>query len=181
MDDEQLCSQLQQGDEAALAEIIQRYHRELYHFLCRFTGDLHLANDLVQEVFIRLMTAQREPPRRLRAWLYTVARNLARDHFRSAQYRYEQVTDFGSAQVEAQQGVMGEGASAQPTDEVVAALAQLTPDQREVILLRFYHDLKVDDIAEIIGLPAGTVKSRLFHTLKRLKGLLAQMETPYDR
>ncbi len=68
-----------------------------------------------------------------------------------------------------------------PDTDVAAALLSLPPSQREVIILRFYHDLKLDEIAEITSAPLGTVKSRLFHALKSMKGFLAIMEIDHDR
>jgi DNA-directed RNA polymerase specialized sigma subunit len=92
----------------------------------------------------------------------TIASNLARDHFRSARYRYERVTDFDDDEHD-----FGNDFSF-PADErgdVVNALAKLSPDHREVLILRFYHDLKLEEIAEVTGTPLGTVKSRLVHAL----------------
>lgn len=170
MDDETLYQRMRSGDHQALYELLQRYHKPLYQFLCRFTGEEQLAEDIVQDVFVRLMTHQNHSPMQLKAWLYAVARNLARDHFRSARYRYEQAADFDT------DDHLLPVLDSERQIDVEEALQRLTIDQREVILLRFYHDLKVDEIAKIIGVPSGTIKSRLFHALKRLKGLFVQME-----
>ena len=177
MDDKTLFELVRRGDENALVELVNRYHSPLYKFLCRFTGDIHLANDLVQETFTRLLIYQGAAPDQFKSWMYALARNLARDHFRSRHYRYEQAADFSDDTLgfDPLQFTIGEN------DDVTTALAALTADQREVIVLRFYHDLKLEEIAEITGAPVGTVKSRLFHALKRLKGFLAVTEIPYDR
>ncbi len=177
MDDETLYRQVLHRDEAALIELVQRYHIPLYKFLCRFTGDVALADDLTQETFTRLLTYQGVPPTHFKSWAYTVARNLARDHFKSARYRYERTADFE----EDAEGLPDDASFATDDREaVIQALAKLSPDHREVLILRFYHDLKLDEIANVTHTPVGTVKSRLFHALKQMKGLLALTEVIHD-
>lgn len=177
MEDETLYMQVLKGDEAALGELVRRYHSPLYKFLCRQTGDNALADDLAQETFTRMITYRGTPPSKFRAWAYTIASNLARDYFRSARYRYERVTDFEDSDE------MSDDFSfpADERGEVINALAKLSPDHREVLILRFYHDLRLEEIAEVTGVPLGTVKSRLFHALKGVKGFLAVMEVADDR
>ncbi|MCC6805720.1 MAG: sigma-70 family RNA polymerase sigma factor [Anaerolineae bacterium] len=176
MDDEAVYRQMRQGDEAALAELVARYHTAVYRFLYRYTGDPALADDLAQEAFIRLVTYRGDAPVHFRAWIYTIATNLARDHFQSAAYRHEQAVDFETDEPSADDS-LPESADV----DVTSALMSLPPAHREVIILRFYHDLKLDEIAAVTGAPLGTVKSRLFHALKRLKGFLAVMEIDHDR
>lgn len=177
MDDEALYRAVTRGDEAALADLVARYHTPIYQFLYRYTGDPALADDLAQETFIRVVTQRGDPPAHFRAWLYTIATNLARDHYRSAAYRHEQAVDFAEHAGSVADETLPEAAHT----AIAAALLQLPPQQREVIVLRFYDNLKLDEIAEITGAPLGTVKSRLFHALKGLKGFLAITEIRYDR
>src|SRR3712207_9510231 len=79
------------GDQQALEELVRRYHRPLLQFVYRQTGDRHLAEDLVQELFTRLVTYRGAPPRQFRPWAITITRNLVRDHFRSGYVRREHV------------------------------------------------------------------------------------------
>lgn len=178
LDDEALYAQVLAGDEAALVELVKRYHKPLYQYLCRHTGDTALADDLAQTTFTRLITWRGAPPRRFRSWVYTIASNLARDHFKSARYRYERTTDFNDA---ADAFADDFQFAADDRDEVIAALAKLSPEHREVLILRFYQDLKIEEIAEITGVPPNTAKSRLFHALKGVKGFLAMTEIAHDR
>jgi RNA polymerase sigma factor (sigma-70 family) len=177
LDDESLYRELRAGDHVALVELVKRYHSRLYKFLCRYTGDVTLADDLTQETFTRLLTHQGAPPTRFKSWVYAIARNLARDHFKSARYRRERSTDFDE---DAYPFTDDDTPIPDERDEVIRALAQLSPDHREVLILRFYHDLKLDEIAEVTRTPLGTVKSRLFHALKQVKGFLAIMEVMRD-
>lgn len=186
--DEALYERVLRGDEPALVELVSRYHSPLYKFLYRYTGDPALADDLTQEAFTRFMAYRGDPPGQFRAWAYAVARNLARDHFKTARVRYERVTDFDD-EGEPLTGSLPDGDGGFSIDdaindqrgEVIAALAKLSPEQREVVLLRFYHELKLEEIADVTGAPLGTVKSRLFHALKGLKGFLAVTDIAYER
>jgi RNA polymerase sigma-70 factor (ECF subfamily) len=176
--DETLYQRVMAGDRGALSELVGRYHSPLCRFLYRHTGDRMLADDLVQETFARLLTHQGAPPERFRAWIYTIAANLARDAFRSAYHRREQADPFDSDELVAKE----DAAQVRPLDEgldretdrrqVLDALLQLSPDHRAVVILRFYHELPLDEIATITGTPLGTVKSRLYYALKQLKGTL---------
>jgi RNA polymerase sigma-70 factor, ECF subfamily len=177
LSDEALYQQLRGGNHAALVELVDRYHSPLYKFLSRFTGDLILADDLTQETFIRLLTYQGAPPTRFKAWAYAIASNLARDHFKSVRYRLERNTDFDE---EADTFAPEDTPTLDARDDVIQALAQLSPDHREVLILRFYHDLKLDEIAEVTQTPLGTVKSRLFHALRQMKSFLAITEVMRD-
>ncbi|MFZ5814300.1 MAG: RNA polymerase sigma factor [Bacillota bacterium] len=176
--DEELYRRLLSGDESSLEALVHRYHSPLLGFLYRQTGDRHLAEDLVQECFTRLVTYRGEPPRTFRAWAFTIAGNLARDHFRSAYRRREQ------ADAMEEQGPVHLAEIEPGADElllrdadrraVVEALQLLSPSQREALILKFYHEMRVDEIAEVTGAPPGTVKSRLFHGLKQMKRHLSR-------
>lgn len=173
--DEALYRRIRAGNEIALEELIARYHEPLFKFLYRMTDERALTEDLLQETFTRLVTHRGRAPDRFRAWLYTVAANLARDHFRSARYRHTATDGLDDLQASS----VAEDAflrSAQ-REHVAQALQQLSPEQREVVILRFYHDLRLEEIAQISDAPIGTVKSRLFYALKRLKVLLSVAET----
>lgn len=179
MDDTSLYKRLKTGDETALESLIERYHRPLFAFLYRLTDDHALADDLAQEVFIRLVKYQGAAPANFRAWIFTVARNLAHDHFRSAHYQHEQPAEFADNDYPTEQDIaLSPEHHALYTDgrrEIAAALQTLPPDQREVVILRFYHDMSLGEIAGIADAPLGTIKSRLFHALKKLKEPLAQV------
>jgi RNA polymerase sigma-70 factor, ECF subfamily len=177
LSDEVLYQQVLQKSQPALTELIARYHVLIYRFLYRYTGDSALAEDITQETFIRLMKYRGVPPQKFKPWIYVIAVNMARDHFQSAQYRYElSHSEEGIEHIPDEGGLPEHG-----HDDVLVALAKLRPDQREVILLRFYHDLKLEEISEITDAPIGTVKSRLFHALKNLKAFLIVKEICHDR
>jgi len=176
--DEVLYQRVLNGDTGAFETLVERYHKPLFGFLYRMTGQYPIAEDLLQETFTRMIVYQGRAPDQFRAWVYTIAGNLARDHLRSAVHRREVGSvDDGSFDAEPATQVVHsveDNLTANADrDEVIKALAQLTPEHREALVLRFYHDLTVDEIAAVGGIPSGTVKSRLSYALKRLKGLLA--------
>lgn len=171
-------AQLLRGDPAALAELMRRYHAPLYRFLYRQTGDGALADDLVQETFIRLLTYRGSGPTHFKAWAYTIARNLTYDHFKSARHRNE---DPSATIEDALSGADSGAFTDDAREEVIAALGRLPTEQREALILRFYHDFKLEEIAEVTGVALGTVKSRLFHALRAMKGFLTLMEVVDDR
>ena len=179
--DEALYRRIVAGDEAALRTLIDRHREALFGFLYRMTNDRAIAEDLLQETFMRLVTHRGKSPDRFRAWLYTIAANLARDHFRSAHVRHTSTDaldglDLREASI-AEESLLRNA----ERERVARALQELPPEQREVIILRFYHELRLDEIALISDVPLGTVKSRLFYALKRLKALLVIAESETQR
>lgn len=116
-------------------------------------------------------------PQPFRPWLYTIAHNLYKDHCKNIYAR----TTFPSPEprrAEATEPVDLSGRIAERA-EVLQALAELDPAHRDVLVLRYYQDLKVDEIARVLGVPSGTVKSRLFGAMEKLKHRL--LDTPAAR
>jgi RNA polymerase sigma-70 factor (ECF subfamily) len=172
--DEQLMLACQQGQVEVFAMLVERYHSPLLGYLYRLTGgERPLAEDLVQEAFLRTIAALRHYryPQPFKPWLYAIATNLARDYYKRAETRYTETavedswhdttpspSDIVLAQDEAQR--------------VATALFHLPLPQRETLILRYYQDLSLQEIGEVLQIPTGTVKSRLSIGLKRLKELL---------
>ncbi len=185
--DEILFRQVLNGRTGALSELVARYYGPLRRFLYRLVGNnMQEAEDLVQETFIHLLRYSGPPPAGFRTWVYTVARNLAYDRYRSARYRREQAGLLGDLDEEGENWRMLEVAQMDATpeqtvlanasqDEIAAALERLPVAQREVVVLRFYEQCKLEEIAEITGAPLGTCKSRLFLGLKSLKAYLLEV------
>jgi RNA polymerase sigma-70 factor, ECF subfamily len=183
--DEILYSRLRSGDRQALATLAERYHGPLYKFLMRITGQAQLAEDLVQEAFIRMLSFRGAPPERFRPWAYQIAHNLVRDHFRSAVVRKEiksWLTEDSEVESTAtdQQDMEFMMMQNSTRHQVTALLQRLSRNQREVLVLRFYHELSLGEIAEITGAPLGTVKSRLYHGLRRARYILEGEEVNRD-
>lgn len=184
--DEQLAPAVSAGDQAALAELIARHHTPLLGYLSRLVeGDRPLAEDLTQETFLRALRHGAYPANRpFKPWLYTIATNLARDYFKSAAVRQRSHSgEEEGALLETCDGAPGPEAralAAERGDEVQAALAQLSAEHRVVIVLRFYQGFTLQEIAETLRIPLGTVKSRLSLALRRLRAVLAPIHEGVD-
>jgi len=150
------------GDERALASLIDRYAARIHAHLCRMTGDRDDADDLLQETWVRVARGARrfDPTRRVRPWLYGVASNLARDQYRRRQVR-----------ARAALAEPGAAVPAAPVERIDLRerLARLPERLREVVLLRYYGDLDEAEMAAALGIPRGTVKSRLHGAIRELK------------
>ncbi len=180
--DENLLLAIQRGERSAVAPLVERHHSPLIGYLYRMTGgDRALAEDLAQETFLRLINTvqQYSYPRPVKPYLYQIATNLARDHFKSAGVRYAApLTETHPSDEWLEQSVLT-GLAAQ---DAAIALSELPPVQRETVLLRYFQDLSLNEIAEMLGIPVGTVKSRLSLGLKRLRERLSTeiMQKEYE-
>ncbi|MEM1011826.1 MAG: RNA polymerase sigma factor [Planctomycetota bacterium] len=174
--DERLLERYLNGDNAAFRGLISRYERELYAFLARFLGDRAAAEDVFQEAFLQVHQSGHsfDPSRRFRPWLFTIAANKARDLMRSQARRPASPLD---AQISP--GANGEGgtfidlmaADVPPIDEParrtelglqVRKVVDEMPDHlREILMLSYFHQFPYKQIADILEIPLGTVKSRL--------------------
>lgn len=174
--DEQLALQLQQGHRAALATLVERHYDALLGYLYRMmSGDRALAEDLVQETFLRVLTAvqQYQHPRPFKPWLYAIATNLARNHYKRADTRH---TDSVDDDLEGEDGDVPEDVllARDEVQAVIAALAALSDEQREVIVLYYYQSLEGPEIAAALNIPLGTVRSRLAAGVRRLRQWMEQ-------
>ena len=168
------------GDSDAFAALVARYQRELFSFLARFTGDPALAEDVFQEAFLQLHTSATtfDQSRRLRPWLFTIAANKARDAMRSRSRRQAAPLDAAIVGDESGRGTYADLIPSdipQPdesllnleTRQAVQRIVREMPEAiRTVVLLAYFNELPYKEIAEILDVPLGTVKSRLHAALK---------------
>jgi RNA polymerase sigma-70 factor (ECF subfamily) len=169
--DEQLGLGIQQGRVDDLTLLVERYHASLLGLQFHLTsGDRALSEDLVQETFLRVISniSSYRYPRPFKPWLYSIAVNLARDHYKQAEFRHT-----GSMPVNLEISTVAtpetELLIAERERQVLAAMNLLPALQREVIILRYSHDLSLKEISQVLHVPLGTVKSRLSLGLQRLK------------
>jgi RNA polymerase sigma-70 factor (ECF subfamily) len=169
--DETLARGAQAGRPDDLAALVARHHSPLLGFLYRLTGgDRPLAEDLAQETFLRVLRSlpQYQPPRPFKPWLYAVAVNAARDHFKRAETRrtLAMPPDYDAPGEPSPLHALLE---AETWAQVAGAVRALPAPQREVLLLRYSEGWPLADIAAALGIPEGTVKSRLSVALSRLR------------
>ena len=175
LQDEQLLELMAKGDQTAFEVFVHRYHAPIYQYIERLVKDSKKAEDLVQETFIRLIKQlqQKHIPTHPKAWLYRVATNLCKDYWKSAQYRSEAPpVDELPVKKDEKASVVEIYEHQETRKEILHALSHLPESQQQIVMLRFYQDLKLKEIAEILDLPLGTVKSNLFHALKKLKNFM---------
>jgi RNA polymerase sigma-70 factor, ECF subfamily len=167
--DEELLGQVGQGDEAALRELLRRYERPLSHFIYRFTSGRDV-EDIYQETWLRVVrhAARFERDRRFSTWLFQIALNLCRDWRRHAPLPPAERSEDVAAPAQL--------AHVEAGVDATRLLARLPPEQREVLILRYYHDLPEEEVARIAGCPKGTVKSRMHNALARLAALVRAEE-----
>ncbi|UCD27850.1 MAG: sigma-70 family RNA polymerase sigma factor [Planctomycetota bacterium] len=173
--DEQLLANYLEGQVSGFELLVQRYSRELFNFLARFTGNGPTAEDIVQETFlqIHLSAGSFDQRRRFKPWLFTIAANKARDFLRSRSRKPEVPlhASVGSEDEEGQQFLdfLSDAASSplevlekkQEQEFVRSIVDQMPVNLKEILILCYYHRFAYKEIADILGIPLGTVKSRL--------------------
>jgi RNA polymerase sigma-70 factor (ECF subfamily) len=173
--DEQLLADYRRGNKAAFAQLVNRYQRELYHFLVRFLGNRASAEDVFQETFLQVHQSaeQFDPQRRFRPWLFTIAANKARDLIRSQARRPANPLQASISPGDEESGefidlmqstddLPGDPMERQELQELVHNTVTAMPEHlREILLLSYFHQFPYKQISEILDIPLGTVKSRL--------------------
>lgn len=173
--DEQLLADYAAGQIDGFELLVRRHSQELFRFLVRFTGSSSMADDIVQETFLQvhLSAATFDRSRRFKPWLFTIAANKARDQMRSRRRRPEVPLDaqVGSEEEDSQRFLdfLADSANApagaleqEEERAFVREIMDRLPDHlREVLVLSYYHRFPYKDIADVLGVPLGTVKSRL--------------------
>jgi RNA polymerase sigma-70 factor (ECF subfamily) len=177
----------QAGEVAAFEELVQRHHRNVINFFYHLARDRQQAEDWAQEVFLRLVAHARTyvPRAKFTTYLYRIARNLWIDVLRERAHRVRPASlDAPGADGE-QQEAWVPAASRQPAealmrgeaaDAVRRAIDRLPEELRDVVVLSELQGLRYAEIAEILGIPVGTVKSRMHTAVQRLKALLAPLD-----
>ncbi len=175
--EQELLQRARQLDPAALTKIYDRYNGELYNYALSLTGDSELAEDCVSEIFARFLDVikrQRGPDTYLRAYLYRMAHNWITDQYRGGSLGLlplEEATPIPSADDPAQEA--HRNLRIQATRR---ALASLTPDQRQVISLRYLQGWELGEIASAMNKPVGAVKALQFRGIEALRRLLSNDE-----
>ncbi len=188
MSDEDLMSQFQMGTVEAFDILVSRYKDPLTNYIYRFLGDMKECEDLLQETFLRVYR-NRHSYRRIAkysTWLYTIAGNLARSEYRKRKrrrlYSLQSVNrDDEEYEVEIPDETFSPDKHTESTIQdffIQEALSQIPEEFREVVVLRDVQQLAYEEIAEITGLPMGTVKSRINRGRTKLQHLLHEIYTP---
>jgi RNA polymerase sigma-70 factor (ECF subfamily) len=183
--DSSLVSRCLRGDETAWEDLVRLHTRKVYALCYRFTGSGSEAQDLTQEVFLRVfrtIKSFQSDEGSFATWLARVTRNLLIDHYRRT--RQERVTDSIEEQLPMLEEV-GAGAPARPdhalagreaSEILQATLQKLSPDLREAVILRDLQEMEYREIAAVLQIPEGTVKSRINRGRAELARLLRKQK-----
>ena len=176
-----------QGREAAYRELIRRYQRPVFSLVYRMVRDRELAEDLAQETFIKVLKAidSYRPEYKFSSWIFKIANNAAIDHLRRRGLNTLSLDGSPHAEsadaIEATTLQIGDGAESQLEEvasrelgaQIEAAIGQLRPEYRSCIILRHIDGRPYEEIAELLDLPLGTVKTYIHRARNELRILLA--------
>ncbi|MBI4860347.1 MAG: sigma-70 family RNA polymerase sigma factor [Candidatus Riflebacteria bacterium] len=179
-----LVLQAQDGDTRAFEQLVVLTQRGLFYTVLRVVQDVHLADDLVQEVYIKAFQSLKElkTPEFFKPWLHRIAMNRAIDSRRSAMKANEKVFlvgDFFSAGVEAPEPEPDREEMHKMEIAIGEAIAALPDQQRTVLSLTMEKNMSQEEIAQIMECPVGTIKSRLHHARRTLKEKLRKWFGPF--
>jgi len=181
MDDKDLLQRYAAGDEEAFQELMTRYKDSVYAFLRRFLSRSDLVEDVFQETFLQVFVSRNtfDLSRPLRPWLFTIAANKAKDALRRMQR--SEVTQLGNM-FDSDESTIDDVLNAldhdahMPYDDLIRderaasvkrVLARMPQKLREIVVLAYFHKFSYAEIADILGIPIGTVKSRLHTAVAR--------------
>jgi RNA polymerase sigma-70 factor (ECF subfamily) len=178
--DSELVQSTLSGRESGFEELVRRYQRPIAAYVYRMVGDYDAALDLTQEVFIKVYASlsRYRPEFKFSTWIYKIAHNAAIDHLRRHATREaiaNSETDRVEVTIETRRlSPEQESERTERCSEIETVVQLLPPPYRELILLRHSQDLSYEEIAEVTGLPLGTVKNRLFRAREAMREQLMQ-------
>ena len=173
VEDADLIARVRRGDIEAFNHLVSRWEKRVFNYLLRLTGNPDDSLDLSQDVFLKAYQNIRklDDTARFGPWLFRIAHNEAYSLFRKRRPEVDS-EDANFAEREAAPGIAPDLSVA-----VNVALDRLNPEQREAVVLKVYQGFKFDEMAEILGIPVSTIKSRLYTALDLLKLELAPANT----
>lgn len=177
VEDRDLVGKARQGNVDAYNHLVSRWERRVYNYVLRLLGSREDALDITQDVFLKAWQnlPKLEDPSRFSAWLYRIAHNEAFSLLRKSRPDGEELQD--SAPPPSGPRLL----PVETTLAVTAALERLSVEQKEAVVLKVYEGFKFEEIADILGCPASTVKSRVYTGLDLLKAMLAPVAAGESR
>ena len=176
--DEQLMARAKAGNDAAFEELYHRYARRLKgFFFLQLGGDEELAADATHDVFLRAYEARNryQEGKNVSTWLFTIAYNICRNHYRSNAYETQLLATLDTEPISDEQIEIQLDAAALD-DALAQALSELPPPLHQLFSLHYQEELTIPQVAEIVGIPEGTVKSRLHKTMNIIRKKLKRYE-----
>lgn len=182
LSDVELITRSISGLEDSFEELVRRYQRPIAGYVFRLIGDYEASLDVTQEVFIKVYNSleRYRSDYKFSTWLYRIAHNAAIDHLRRNSINTQSIeteSPDGTYQLQLESPLPSPEQNRERSEwkaEIKAVIRLLPPAYRELILLRHSQDLSYDEIAEVTGLPLGTVKNRLFRAREMMREIFLQ-------
>jgi len=177
MTDEMIMEAVKNGDLQQASLLFERYNKRIFNFLARMTMDRDLAEDLTQNVFLRLIKyrSSYRTGAKFEPWVYQVARNIFSDHYQSNKNKFSDFVD-----VEKIEENMADNDESQLLDEreklLHKSMARLEADQRELLVLTRFEHMKYEDVAQIMGTTVANIKVRVHRAIVKLRDFYFEME-----
>ena len=183
LDDLQVMERIRQGDEAAMVSLVRRFQNELIGFFYNQAWDHTVAEELAQDTFVNCFRARErwQPTARVRTYLYRIAHNLWIDHLRRQRKVVSLDQEDGDGHrmhdelAAPRQAEADTDKGSEIRERVREALERLGPGHRDVFLMANNQGLRYQEIAQVLGIPEGTVKSRMHHAVRQLRHELADL------
>ena len=177
MTDEMIMEAVKSGDLQQLTLLFERYNKRIYNFLARMAMDRELAEDLTQNVFVRIIkyrSSYREGAR-FQSWIYQIARNVFSDHYQTVKNKYSGFVDVDKIKDD-----MADSAENEMQDEKEALLqrsmARLSEEQRELLVLTRFQHLKYEEVAELMDTTVANIKVKVHRAIIRLREYYFELE-----
>jgi RNA polymerase sigma-70 factor (ECF subfamily) len=176
--DEQLMAAIINGDQAAFSELYSRFNKRLYYFFIRMLGnDNEIANDFLQDIFLKIIYKPElyNPEYKFSNWVFSIAHNMCKNEYRKRQNRgivhgnetLEMLGDANETEVIDKENLIA---------RMFSELEKLEDNQKSVLLLKYKENFSLKEIADILELPVGTIKSRLHYARQELSKRMAGSE-----
>lgn len=176
--DEQLMARAKADNDAAFEELYRRYARRLKgFFFLQLGGDEELAADATHDVFLRAYEARNryQEDKNVSTWLFTIAYNICRNHYRSNAYEMELLATLDAEPI-SEEPIEVQLDAASLDNALARVLSELPPPLHQLFSLHYQEELTIPQVAEIVGIPEGTVKSRLHKTMNIIRKKLKRYE-----
>jgi RNA polymerase sigma-70 factor (ECF subfamily) len=167
----------QSGDRGALDELLKAVQETLYRYIYRLVGERELAEDILQEIFLRIYRklGWLKEPELFRPWAYRIASREAFKHLKRERRWVEQVRDENTLEAIPAQ-TREENFEPELIEHLPQLIARVSPASRAVLILHYLHEMPLSEVAAVLGLAPGTVKSRLAYGLESLRSAIREQE-----
>ncbi len=175
--DQSLMLAVREGEVAKLGVLFERYHTQLFNYLLRLTGNRHVSEDLVQEVFVRMLKYRHtyRGESKFTTWMFQIARNARVDHFRRGPQEDVSIEDDKREYISLGPTPAERAMQSEEMRILLDALSRLPVEKREVLLLRGFHGLKFEEIAKVMSCPVNTLKGRAMRAIQDLRTMVQEL------